>query len=300
MSLFLGLNRPFSLSHRNSSGEEDMPPSWASFVDNTQAAPVPTTFGTSVTASANHTKGTTVSLLSALAFDVEYVIVTFDDFDVSAGAGDCLADIMYDPAGGTAWQVLIPNLLIGRSGGVSWANSGQTPNRRFEFPLTIPSGATIGVRAQTAHTSDITSGEVVIQCLGDNANANTWTISEIEAIGVSAATSRGTSVTPGSDDAWGSWTNIGSTLGSPCSFLQYSSHGPDGTATTTQGYFAEIGVGNVAIGPKFLIGAGFAETANTFMQMPLYRTFAAGTQFQARAMADGTAQDIDIGIWGGR
>ena len=111
---------------------------------------VSSTPGVTVTAHATiHTKGSWVEIQPAVPFDVYFVSVLVGDTASAGNQTSTLLDIGFDPAGGTAYGVAIPNILAGA------APSAATSPRKFLCSVFIPAGSTIAARIQsliTVHT----------------------------------------------------------------------------------------------------------------------------------------------------
>lgn len=295
LAMGLGLMSPLYLSP---GGEEDMPPSWTAFTHNLPSTPEAINNGAQVTAGANDTKGTVVDLLgSALTHDVELLYIGISGFVTSASNASALLDIMVDPAGGTDWSVLIPNLLAGWSDAMNVVNNAPPP-RNYYFPIQIPSGATIGARAQTALGSDL-AGRVLIYAIGGNADPGSWWAgTSVEAIGIDTANSIGQMHTAGNSGSYSSWTNLGSTVSSGCNAVQFAVQGEnDASATSSLIYQFELGVSNTAIAPPIVVASRFNESIGALPTMTLFRSIPSGAQLQIRGKCSGTAQPMDVAAW---
>ena len=84
------------------------PPSWANSTDSLPATP--TWPGTGIVSGAANVDGTIVSVLPAVTYDIEFLVVLISGFGTAAANTATLVDIMVDPAGGTSWLTapLIP------------------------------------------------------------------------------------------------------------------------------------------------------------------------------------------------
>lgn len=141
------------------------PPSWAHCTSNLSGTPSTTVQGTNITAGLNDGNGASVAILSNLTHDVEFLVIAVQGFAQSTGNGSCLMDVLIDPAGGTTWasDPLINDLLVGCT--QTQATTTPFPLYYF-FPIWLKSGHSIGVRAQTAHTADVTTGRVLMWAYG--------------------------------------------------------------------------------------------------------------------------------------
>jgi hypothetical protein len=162
-------------------------------------------YGTTITVpgSAN-TKGSYATALGALAFDVYGIFIRATDvfFNNTTGT-DTLIDIGVDPAGGTSFTVIIPDLQVSGASGLTHAG-GQN----FYFPLWIKAGSSIGIRAASVKTANTFGVEVCVFGKPHDPKlikAGTY----VASFGVSAGTSTGTAVTCGTTSD-GAWTQIGS------------------------------------------------------------------------------------------
>jgi hypothetical protein len=298
LSLSLTISRPIWTQDESPPGDDELPPSWTAFTHNLPATPSSTNYGAAVTAGANNTKGTVVDLLgAALTHDVELLYIGLHTFRLSGSNGSALLDIMIDAAGGTNWSVLIPNLLAG------WTNSTNMNNgigtaRNYYFPIQIPSGATIGARAQTALGSDL-NGNVVIYAVGGNTNPGGWWAgTSVEAIGIDAANSIGQMHTCGNSGAYSSWTSLGDVTSAAGSAVQFAAQGEnDDTAANTLCHHFEFGAASAMIGPPIFMGTQFTESSAMLPNLPIFRTIAAGTQLQVRGKGSGTSVPIDVAAY---
>lgn len=262
-------------------------PDWGYLAHNYPATYESSALGTSVTAGASNTDGAAVTLLSALSRDVEYLKLYVHGSGLDATQAiqaNISATILIDPAGGTSWQTLIPNLLAGRVHQASSAS--RAPQAGYDFPLWIPAGASVGAMARTAHSADLT---VKVLALGYGGNANPaswWCGQRVSDIGTNPAASSGTTIAAGAGSAaFGSWTNLGSALGADCGAIQMGTCGDDDTSWSTNEFFIELGRGSAAIpglGPLFRSQSS-SEIAVWTQAGLNFRRLAAGTQLQARA-----------------
>ena len=271
-------------------------PSWGFCVDNNTGTPSVTALGIQVTAGANDTPATAVTLLDDLAHDVEYLRIGIRGYTAVTQNGSALLDILYDPDGGTDWQTLIPGLLAGFT--FATTSSSAMP-LWYDFPIWIPAGASIGAQAQTAHSSNITSGRVVVQAFGANANpASWWCGQRVSAIGVDVANSIGVMHTPGASGVFSSWTNFGSTLAADAGAVQWAAQGPN-TGTAVNAIFRfEFGISGQRIGPSCTRSITTAEFGWAMPAGLIFANLPGGAQLQVRGTSDNASpQDIDVAAY---
>lgn len=278
-------------------------PDWNYYADNTGAVlSFGSRVGTVVTAGANDTPGSVVTLLSALSQDVEYIVIEYQRYASSGADSSTLLDIMIDPAGGTSWlnDPLIPGLLVGFSPDTSNSH-GAMPG--YQFPVWIPAGASIGARAQTAHSSDITVGRISIMVAGGNSNpASWWCGQKVTNVGVDLTNSRGTLITPGASSSFGSWTNLGSTLSVDCGAIQFARQGVGGNAVagSFDFYKAEFGIGERLIAPPFhFMLSSLSEQRFDYNESGIvFKSIPSGAQLQCRiAGSSATPDNIDVAAY---
>lgn len=274
-------------------------PQWAYNTSNLAATPTHL-LGTSVTAGASNADGATVTLLPALTHDVEYLRIGFNGFIYMNADCSALLDILIDPAGGTNWSSLIDDLLVGFTAACATSGAPSGPCNWYDFPLWIPAGASIGARARTAAASSVT-GNVAVFARGGNGNpASWWCGQQVRALGVDAAASHGTFITPGTAPSWSAWTNVGSALDLACGAVQFWVQGPGAAAGAYSNKdHWQIGVGGTAIGPAIAKLHTSGEASWSTPTGPIWADLPAGTQLQARGMTDAfvTPVAIDAGIY---
>jgi hypothetical protein len=280
-------------------------PSFAHWTDNLGDFSGGTSYGTQCDAGLNGgtpADASPATLLSALSHDCEYLILGFSGFGRNGFDTATLLDILYDPAGGTSWTELISDLLVGMLGSTvdmaPAAGASGTP-LTYHFPLWIPAGSSIGVRAKTVASSALsTPSRVVAMAGGGNRNpASWWCGQKVATVGTfNQSTCRGQSVTPGVSSAMaGSWTNLGSTLSAGGKAAQWAVQGQVTSAASLSAARFEFGIGGVQIGPPVWIGMGQVENSSRWCPGPIFYDFPAGAQLQVRggsSLASPGAHDV--------
>lgn len=278
-------------------------PSWAHYSNNIDATLDYRYSGVNVTAGANDTKGSTVSVMSALAHDVEYLRVGFHGYASSGINSSTLADIMIDYAGGTSWETdpFIANLLAGFTSQCNTDYASSTPGVTcwYDFPIWIPAGASLGARAQTAHLADINSGYIILQACGGNRNpASWWCGQRITTIGVDTGNSIGELVATDTAPSWGAWTDVGSALTADARAVQFMMQGEGDPSAQNATIHMHIGVGGEQIGPNLGRAYSSYESGCCISTGVIFQHIPAGTQMQGRGTRNkGSLNDIDVAIY---
>lgn len=267
------------------------PARFAYCTDNYASTPA-TTVGTLFTAGANNVDGTAVSCIAALAHDVHKIRLRINGVGTSGSDVQAAGDLLIDPAGGTSWSELITDLVCGFTGA-----SSQAIYTRYDFPLWIPAGASIGWRCKQSHTADMTSGRILVEAYGEPANpAMWWCGSGVETAGISD--SKGTAIT--SDNAsFGSWTSVGSPTTRLWKSVQMGINGSDFQSAQLNYHF-ELGYASTKLpgsGTYWLLTSTSEITQRTFPG-PAACSIPVGTQMQARGMASGAPEDIYVALYG--
>lgn len=148
-------------------------------------------------------KGAYASAIASVTNDTFGIIININSNSASATIRNTVLDIGIDTAGGTEYTVRLPDILCGGAVGYTVAPGGIW----YYFPIFIPAGARVGLRAQSNATNTF---RVYLQLLQRPVNqAMVRAGSVVEAIGLSALPA-GTAIVPGTT-AEGAWTLMGST-----------------------------------------------------------------------------------------
>jgi hypothetical protein len=269
---------------------------WAYGVNNLTGTPAAGNYGAAVTAGANNADGTAVSLLSATTGDIHYLIVGVAGFNATGVASNVLVDILQDPAGGTAWAPLIDDLLAGY---LTTMDAGVGFSLWYHFPLWVKSGTSFAAWARTSHTSTI-AGRVAIKAFGEPSRPDAWWCGQkVETLGVTAASSIGTSVTPGDSGTYGSWTTIGTST-ARYGAVQMGVQGPDASATAL-GYYWQLGYGSAQMpaAPTWESSTSTNEGGKREFQHWLPCDVPDGTAWQARGTASGASAEVQqVAVYG--
>lgn len=273
-----------------------VPPQWAYCSDNLPSTPSTTATGTNVTCGANNADGTAVTILSALAHDCEYLEIGFGSSSSSSGVNNsCLVDLLIDPAGGTSWTSIIDDMLAGF---VGQTGSSNTANQRFyKWPIWIPAGASVGIRGRTAHSSTFT-----LRCnawaYGGNRNpASWWCGQHVTTYGATPASSTGTAHTAGNSGAFSSWATIAASTADHQAF-NFAVQGIGGTTQSGLAYHFQFGVGSTQLGGTYYKQTSTAEASWDINPGVVYAAVPSGTNLQIRGTCSGSAEALDVAIYG--
>lgn len=250
-------------------------------------------WGTTVTPAQNAKTGAWAQVLTAanVSQDVFGLFINFNSNASSTNARDTICDIGVDSAGGTTYQVLIPNLLASSAGAMINIASGCGIN--YFFPIWIKAGSTVACRASinNATVGTLACRMRIFGAPKDRRNILVGT--RVVAVGVTTATSSGTSVTPGTA-AEGSWTQLGTLAATDQPwFWQYGVGVNNGTITAVS-YSADLGIGSAAaknvVSDDRVWGGTTAETwADNGCDMFGFYQAAGGDIVYGRMQASGTA-----------
>ncbi len=253
--------------------------------------------GTAVTAGASNVDGATVSLIAAITHDIEYLVISSSTFFTSAANTSTLLDIMIDRAGGTTWETnpVIPDLLSGMLS--PYTNKAGCP-LMYHFPIWLPSGCSLGARARTAKATTQV-GYVAVMAYGGNSNPGSWWCgTNVEAIGITAASSRGTLHTPGVSAAFSAWANLGSPTTQHAKALQFAGQGSGSTSMVASSYMFEFGVGDLLVGHSLYKITSTLESGFTYSNGPTFCDVPANSQLRARGSGSAaTVTAIDLAVY---
>lgn len=249
-----------------------------------------TGIGTQVTSGAANTKGSTTSLLAGASVtdDVYGIAIGFSGGFTAATIRVWLADIFFDPAGGTAWEASprIENLVVNSP---CLHNGGYW----YYFPLFVKAGTSIGMAVQSNNATSSLRG--LVKVFGrPRAPELLKTGAFVKTFGATTASSNGTSITPGTS-AMGSYT---ASLGTTANDLWWWQAGLaiDDTTQTNVGYLVDVACGDAS--NKVLcaeniqmINAGTSEQSGKSAfgtGLGGHQPIASGANVYARAACSGT------------
>jgi hypothetical protein len=139
-----------------------------------------------------------------VTFDVYGIEINFNTNSRSAAIGNTLVDIGIDPAAGTTYQVVIPNLSATHACPLNVGQSGFW----YYFPLFVPAGSSIAARASIDNAT-VGTLRSLIRLFGEPRYPEAVRVGRrCEAVGAVTATSEGTVVVAGGASE-GTWTSVG-------------------------------------------------------------------------------------------
>lgn len=253
-------------------------------------------YGTTVTPGDN-TKGSYAQLISgaSLTEDVYLVEININANFVAATARSAILDIGYDPAGGTSYSILIADLMCASASNLCITREGFL-GYNYMFPLFIKAGTSIGAAASV---DNATVGTLRcwarFYCKPKHPEA-LKVGSYVESLGVTAASSEGTTVTSGTTSE-GSWTSLGTTT-KPAWWFQVGG-GVNNLAITSVAYFLDLSAG-ASGGEKLLIddvllhGNSNNDLLCLQPHICLGGEVVSGASIWGRAQCSGTAQTMTM------
>lgn len=243
-------------------------------------------FGTTVTAAASaNTMGSWATVLSGASVteDVWAILININSVGASTTNTAALMDIGIDEAGGTSYTTKIPYLICGNAS--TYTVGGGV---YYYFPLFIKAGSSIGARFQNVTASR--TARCWVTLYGSPARPETTRVGYVvEALGINAGTSTGTSITAGTTGE-GAWTSIG-TLAEPAWWWQIG-HNYTGTSQVAAAWHWDI-ASNSAGDVKLVTSIRTESTSAELISNPpltagCTANVAGGTTIYARGQCSGT------------
>lgn len=225
------------------------------------------TIGNTVTGSGTaNTKGAWQQLLPATAFEAYILHVKVFDVRVSTVNTALLLDIGIDPAGGTTYSVLVPNLAMGFGGTI------EEPHQDFAIPVFIPAGSTVAGRLQSVVTSE--TATVAIALGGSTPRSDPFVPRGlVVAYGDNTADSGGVTLINAAADTKAAWVEITSATTHPHSGIALALQG-NGTVMSNLNLLVDIGIGAassevVIVGDIYLRGSAGEQIGSRFPCAPI-------------------------------
>lgn len=230
--------------------------------------------------------------------DCYEVLVNINSNSVSTANRDTLVNIGVDPAGGTSWTTLIPNLLASCAG--SWAQSGNGGfGVTYRFPLFVKAGSSIAAQA-SINNATVGNLRVLIGLSAKPSRPDMMRYGTyIEAIGAVTASSRGTLVTAGLNGSDGTYTSLGTT--SKHLWGWQVGFGTDDATMSNNAIYADLAVGNgTNFNTMLYRQAIMATSAEGLMKPPIFfgggREVAAVSTIYGRLANGSASNDTNVSM----
>jgi len=251
-----------------------------------------TTWGTALASDAvAHTEpATETQLIASTAFDTDMVRIWFHTNNAVATNTASLVNIKVGAAGSE--QTIIPNLTASCAG----APDSQ-PKIGYSFPLRIPAGSRVSATHRSVRTA--TSLYCMIELLGGG-DGHHWVGTAVEAVGANTADSGGTPVTLGTT-AEGTLTSIGTnTYDWGYIVPGIANNGDTAILANLHGWDIASGSATSDLIPgleRFLTHGNASEFFMHYIP-GRYLHIPAGTTLYARGRTSGSAEDLDVILYG--
>lgn len=270
-------------------------PAWQFCADNLTGTPpaLGTAAGVAFTTGGSNADGTAVTILPAITADVQRVVLAIGTDGTAGEDNSVLANILVDPAGGTSWTTLAQLIA-----GTAVISPDGLATHVYDFPLFVKAGTSFGISARKNGATGITGG-VAIWVFGRPKNRDVvWCGSGIEALGVVAASSKGTAHTPGASGSYSAFASLGSST-RRYGAIQLGIQG-DGNTLNGRTYHCQLGLGGVQLpgSPTLFVATDTNErglrTGPGFISCDI----PAGSAIQYRATSSGTANNHNVAAFG--
>lgn len=212
--------------------------SWNFNLSNITAVRPAAGWGTVITPGTAGTKGAWAQVFTGAQVEREIfgILVFINNNSSSATTRNALVDIGIDPAGGTAYSVVIPDLIGGH------AAPTTVGGIYYYFPLYIPAGSSVAVRAVGTVA---TTFNVALRVYGAPRRPDSVVCgTKVSAFGATLASATGTTVTAGTT-ADGAWTQLGTATTHPTFWWQCGMTCVD-TTMSANAHTMDISVGDAS------------------------------------------------------
>ncbi|MGH7894873.1 MAG: hypothetical protein ACREQL_09400 [Candidatus Binatia bacterium] len=256
---------------------------------------ISTSHGVSVDDGAANDYGSYAQIISGanLTHDCYGFWINLNDATTGGACTPGMVTIGVDPAGGTSYTTLVPDFILGPAAPLY--GSPGTPGIWSYWPMFIKAGSSVGIKWQTQDTTANTLNAFGLFHCAPLHPESVWAGGSCTVFGVTAASTIGTVITPGSG-VEGGWTEIGTLAAS----YNYWNIGVsfDDTTNTIQEYYFDLSIGdasNKLVVIQNLRVHGFTdETMSTPMHPPWqhYGRGVSGDKVYIRCFSGVGAPDI--------
>ena len=256
---------------------------------NLPATPSLTTWGTRLTASGTpHAKGSW-STLATLTYDSYGFWLCLNGTATSATRTDGMIDLGIGTAGSPE-NIILPEFLCG------WRATANLGPQCVFLPIFLPRGTILQGRMQALIASDTV--DVLIFLNGGASALRCPLFTGADAYGTSAASSIGTSHTPGNTGAESTAANIGSTLSKHYGAVMLQVQGSLATTTMTQiAYHWELQIGSTTVAEWYTQSHTTEAVQGPYPPIPFCASLPSGSQLQVRAEGSGTSIAHDVAFY---
>lgn len=243
--------------------------------------------GTAITPGASNSMGSYASLgILSTTHDVYEPEIVVHTVSIAGENRMVSIDIAIDPAGGTSFSNIIADLLCGSPAGLQGGSDGSTT---FMFPISIPAGATVGIRGASLNaTTTAFRGSVRGKTHPTRCDL-IRTGSFVQTFGIPTPTDVvGTSITPGTTSD-GAWVELG-VLDKPLFYFEVG-YVVDDTTMTTGLLNVDIALGDATNKRIIISNLQYSTSANEILSKKLggrYAKGAIGDKIYARSQFTGT------------
>lgn len=257
-------------------------------------------WGTTRPATANGTslapavgsKSAWVSMVTAVTADAYGILININSNAGSNASRNTVIDIGVDESGGTSYTVKVADLLAG--GAATYVVSGLW----YFFPLFIPAGSRIGIRAQGTVTTALRVGCQLLERPSNPAQIRKGSF--VETLGITAPA--GTSLTAGTTSE-GAWTLVGTTTERLWWWQVGLQIDTADTSWNAVAIHVDVAVGDGStydvIISDLAVTTGTAETmANPPLTAGVEWSVPPGSSIYVRAQTSGTADPFQAAVYG--
>ena len=246
-----------------------------------------------------HTKGSWTQLLSATTFEAHMLYAKWEKSFASTVDTSCLLDIGVDAAGGTAYTVLVPNLLVG------FSEDYTTKHQEIAIPVYVPTGSTVAARMQSIVTGGKTIGIAIALTGGVPAGEPFSGHGLVVDYGTNTADSGAVVQTNANQHVEPAWKEIVAATTHPHSGLTWAVQG-NGTTMSNGRFQVDIAIGaatsEVIIAENLYFESSSAERTackwppNVILAQPIPEGSRLATRMQASS--NNIQDQFDIALYG--
>ena len=260
--------------------------SWNFTLSNVSGTRPAAGWGATITPGTGGTKGSWAQIFTGAQMTTETfgLLVTITNNATSATTRNALIDVGIDTAGGTSYSVLVPDLIGGHAAPLTLGGI------HYYFPIYIPAGASVAVRAAGTVA---TTFSVALTVYGKPRRPDSVMCgTKVTAFGATLASATGTTITAGTT-AEGAWTQLGTATTHPIWWWQCGMTCVD-TTMTANIHTMDVATGdatNKDIVLQDALAIFSAAEQNTMLPaiVPAYDRTPTGSLVYGRVQCSGTA-----------